>query len=70
MTGELVEENDRPINVAKFMEMGDDIKRKISELLETRKATTNALNIIDEMTTTSDLESFDENEENENFEDA
>ena len=45
------------------MEMGDDIKRKISELLETRKATTKALDIIEKMTTTNDLGTLDENEE-------
>ena len=58
-----MEENERPINIAKFKEMGDDIKRKISELLETRKATTKALDIIEEMTTTNDLGTLDEYEE-------
>ena len=58
-----MEENERPINIAKYMEMGDDIKRKISELLETRKATTKALDIIEKMTTTNDLGTLDENEE-------
>ena len=39
-------ENGQLINVNKYMEMGDDIKRKINELLQIESATTKALDVI------------------------